>query len=404
LSAEGGGGDAVLVVGLSARALAAAARRAGRRPFALDLFGDDDLRAVAAASLVVPGSLAAGFDAAGLRAAACALAPSLPPGAPLVYGAGFEDRPALLAALAEARPLCGNTPETVARTKDPRAFFGLLDTLGIPHPEIRFDPPADPQGWLAKRIGGSGGAHVRPAGDGPRRGAGFYFQRYVSGQAIGFSFLAAGTTHDAAPPPPAHDDDERESRHPRKSGALLLGTAAHWSADGSTYRFGGLARPAPVAAAAQAAVENAIGKLVPALELRGLNSLDAMVDGDRVQVIEVNPRPGANLDLFDGRLGVPLFCLHIDGCAGRLPTALPAAAGANALAVVYADRDRRVPGLLTWPDWTADRSAAGTYIPKGAPVCTVFVDAATMDAARRLTQDRAARILAMLPSDGEPKG
>ena len=88
----------------------------------------------------------------------------------LVYGAGFEDRPALLARLCRGRTLCGNTPETVARTKDPHTFFATLDALGIPHPEISLIAPRDPQGWLAKRIGGSGGAHVVPAGHGGVRG------------------------------------------------------------------------------------------------------------------------------------------------------------------------------------------------------------------------------------------
>ena len=44
----------------------------------------------------------------------------------------------------------------------PATFFALLDQLGVAHPETQLDPPRDPDGWLSKRIGGSGGAHVLP--------------------------------------------------------------------------------------------------------------------------------------------------------------------------------------------------------------------------------------------------
>ncbi|MDB5557347.1 MAG: hypothetical protein JWQ36_281, partial [Enterovirga sp.] len=39
--------DAILILAQSGRALAAAARRAGLRPYVADLFGDEDTRALA---------------------------------------------------------------------------------------------------------------------------------------------------------------------------------------------------------------------------------------------------------------------------------------------------------------------------------------------------------------------
>src|SRR5215510_16511653 len=89
--------DAYLLVALSARALAVAARRAGRRGRVIDLFGDTDTRASAEASLVVDGDFATGFDADALLAAAERLAPaSSPPRFGLVYGSGLESRTDLL--------------------------------------------------------------------------------------------------------------------------------------------------------------------------------------------------------------------------------------------------------------------------------------------------------------------
>src|SRR5882724_5419057 len=170
--------DIYLAVALSARALAVAARRAGRRVVVADLFGDTDTRASAEASLVVDGDFDDGFDAAALLPAAERLAPAAsPPRCGLVYGSGLESRPDLLAQLAAGRRLFGNAPATVARTKDPRAFFALLDRLGLPYPAISYALPADPAGWLMKRIGGSAGGHVAPARAGAVPNGGCYFQR-----------------------------------------------------------------------------------------------------------------------------------------------------------------------------------------------------------------------------------
>src|SRR5262252_1664416 len=108
--------ESFLVVALSGRALAAAARRAGRRARVLDLFGDMDTRALADACLAVDGSLESGFESAALLRAAERLAPAAePPRYGLVYGAGLESLPHSLARLAEGRRLYGNAPAAVAR-------------------------------------------------------------------------------------------------------------------------------------------------------------------------------------------------------------------------------------------------------------------------------------------------
>src|SRR5262249_56598162 len=124
-----------LAVALEARAMAGAGRRSGRRSVVADPFGDTDTQARAEASLVVDGDFDDGFDAAELLAAAERLAPAAsPPRCGLVYGSGLESHTDLLAQLAAGRRLFGNAPATVARTKNPRAFFALLQRLGLPYP------------------------------------------------------------------------------------------------------------------------------------------------------------------------------------------------------------------------------------------------------------------------------
>jgi len=365
-----------LLVALSARALAVAARRAGRRAVVADLFGDTDTRASAEASLVVDGDFEEGFDAAALLAAAERLAPAAsPPRCGLVYGSGLESQTEVLAQLASGRRLFGNAPATVARTKDPKHFFALLDRLGLPYPAISFSPPADPAGWLRKRVGGSGGGHVEPARAGAAPEGGCYFQRRMGGRPMGASFLADGRS------------------------ALLLGFSEQWSSPGS-FRFGGLLQPAAIGARVAAAIPAALDGLTRELGLVGLNSLDLIVDGDDFHILEVNPRPGANLDVFDGADPAGLFGLHVAACEGRLPERWTPPAQATAMSVLYAERPLRVPRPIAWPAWVADRPAPGARIETGAPICTVLAAAPSRAAVREVVAARTAHVFSRL-LDGE---
>jgi predicted ATP-grasp superfamily ATP-dependent carboligase len=364
--------DIYLLVALSGRALAVAARRAGRRAVVADLFGDTDTRASAEASLVVDGDFDAGFDAVALVRAAERLAPvSSSPRFGLVYGSGLESRTDLLAQLADGRRLFGNAPATVARTKNPQAFFALLDRLGLPYPTIASSPPPDPAGWLMKRIGGSGGGHVAPARAGAASDGGCYYQRRIAGRAIGASFLADGRR------------------------ALLLGFSEQWCSPES-YRFGGLLQPAALGSCIADAIPAALDGLTRELGLVGLNSLDLIVDGDDFHILEVNPRPGANLDVFDGADPAGLFGLHVAACEGRLPERWTPPGQATAMSVLYAERALRVPQGVSWPAWVADRPAPGARIEAGAPICTVLAAAPSRAAVREAIAARTTHVFSEL--------
>jgi predicted ATP-grasp superfamily ATP-dependent carboligase len=378
----------LLIAAISGRALAAAARRAGYEPVVLDLFNDRDTRALASRSAAVAGSIEQGFEAEALCAAA-----RLEPDLPLVYGGGFEDRPALLRHLAAGRRLYGNAPETLARTKDPAVFFALLDRLAIPHPEVALSAPesrADwPAGWLVKRIGGAGGAHVRPARCGVGD-AGHYFQRRGEGRAVSVLFLANGRD------------------------ALTLGFSLQWRAPGRGlgFLFGGAAQPARFEPAIAEAMQGVLPGLVAETGLRGLNSADFLVRPDGFELLEINPRPGATLDIFDrpgdGQRGEGqhLLALHLAACEGQLPATWWPVPGASACAVLYAPRDLAVPQALRWPDWAADLPDGGSAIPAGAPICTVLAEGIEVDAARRLVEQRSRQILRAIehPTDSALSG
>jgi uncharacterized protein len=368
---------AVLIAAVSGRALAAAARRAGFVPLVADLFRDLDTRQIAADSIRVSGSLARGLGQRSLLDALDRLADGRRTEG-VAYGSGFEDRPTLLAAVARRHRLIGTAPETVARVKDPFAFAELCRQARIPHPETR--QTEGRQGdWLRKRIGAAGGAHVRPAAPvmaglvpAISRRPRAYFQRRVAGRAVSALFLADGQR------------------------ALVLGFSEQWAdpADSRPFRYGGAARPASLPDAQSQQMARAVAALAASSGVVGLCSADFLVRTDGFDVLEINPRPGATLDIFrdpEDRL----FRLHLEACRRRLPERAPHFPGAAAAAIVYARTTIRLPAGFVWPEWTADRQPSDESVSAGAPLCTVIAEGETPCLARRLVCERAAEILSM---------
>jgi predicted ATP-grasp superfamily ATP-dependent carboligase len=361
--------SAVLIAAASGRALAASARRGGYVPLVADFFGDEDTVAVAQHVRLEHG-LARGMTERRLVAALDALSAMHQP-LGVVWGTGFEDRPQLLACIAARWRLLGNESHAVTMAKDPAAFVALCRQCDIPHPETRMSPPADPAGWLAKRRGGAGGSHIATA-DIPKTARGeFYFQREHPGVPVSAQFLADGRR------------------------ALVLGCSMQWCSPTPSrpYRYGGAVRPATLTAPVAEALTRAVERLTQAIPLVGLNSADFLVDGDEFRLLEINPRPGATLDIFEPAEG-SLFALHIAACEGELDAAPPRLDGACAAAVVYADRDIPSFPALRWPDWVADRPQPGTAIKVGEPLCTVNATAARAAAAKALVDERLASVLA----------
>jgi predicted ATP-grasp superfamily ATP-dependent carboligase len=354
---------AVLIAAASGRALATAARLSGYRPLVVDFFDDDDTRALAAATASIADP-AQGFAADDLLSRLRELARGENP-IGIVYGSGFEDRPEILAALAKEFFVFGNNESNVAHAKDPLGLAALCRELSIPRPDIRFDLPADSEHWLIKRQGGGGGIHIRPA-DAPLE-AGDYYQSRVSGAPVSVLLLADGHS------------------------AQILGTSSQWTAEspGLPYRFGGAVRPALGDAAQLASIGEAAQQIVVALALVGLNSVDFLADADGFHLLEVNPRPGATLDIFMDRDGA-LFDAHLAASRGHLPRRPLVFTKAAATVIAYAPRELPSMPHLAWPDWCKDRQRPGTFLRAGDPVCTLSAEADTAAAARACVGERLA--------------
>ena len=377
-------GASLLIAAVSGRALAASARRAGFVPLVADFFTDADTRQLAPSCYKLD-DLRRGFRWKSLAPALEELAVAAPtPLLGVVYGSGFEDRPGLLTKIAERWPLLGNVPSVVERVKSREVFFTELARLSIPHPRTVIDPAAAGSGWLAKRQGGAGGSHVvtshivtshvAAATTARRRSAKgrIYFQEKVEGRPVSALFAGTGTS------------------------ARVLGFSEQWAAPTSRakWRYGGAARPAELSQDLEARLTDDVERVAQCFALNGLGSADFLVNGEEASLLEVNPRPGATLDIFDTE-AEPLVRIHLEAVLdNRLPTVLRNLQAATASAIVYATEPITVTQTMIWPDWTADRPRMGERIDKDRPICTVWARSRTKVEATRLVEERSSIILA----------
>ncbi len=342
-------------------------------PLVADLFGDTDTIEMAAHYRPLRGRFGFGIRDGGVVAALGSLeaaARCAPMG--VILGSGFEGAPQLIEAIDRRFGIIGASAEAVRRLKDPQGFAALLADLGVPHPEIRLAPLADPTGWLSKRAGGSGGGHIRRA-SANRLARGAYLQRCVAGRPFSISFLADG----------AH--------------AQVLATTEQWTSPTyrTPWRYGGALGPARLPDAIAAEAEKAIHGIVATVRLAGIASADLLVDGRHWWLLEINPRPGATLDLLD-RCDRPLLTRHIEACRGHLGEPQPNPGEASGTTIVYAPFGVAAVPAVAWPRFVMDRPGPGVKINAGAPVCTVSATGANAAGVKSLLDAREAAILQLL--------
>lgn len=366
LHAKSPNSGVLLIAAISGRALAAAARRAGYRPLVADFFCDIDTVALAERTAKLPGDLQNGIDDGRMVETLRQLAGDDRPLA-IVLGSGFERKPDLVDEIARRFPLAGNDGATIRRIKDPATLAADCTELGIPHPAICRETPPDPENWVVKTAGGAGGAHIARA-NGAASAPGRYFQRFVKGYPVSALFIGDG------------------------QGARVVGFSRQWTspAPAAPYRYGGAVRLRRFDREQAAKISDWLSSLARRAGLVGLCSADFIRSPDGFQLMEINPRPGATLDIFDD-MAAPLMKTHLDAASGR-PYRLPRFVDSMASMIAYASAPIERFPAFAWPDWTADHQSPGTSLIAGDPVCTVFARGPSADATSRAVKARIAQL------------
>jgi predicted ATP-grasp superfamily ATP-dependent carboligase len=371
-------GASVLVAGVSTRAAAESAARAGFEVTAIDAFGDLDQHAS------VHGlSLTRDFGVPVNARSAARAARSIECDA-VAYLSSFDNHPRAVATLAAGRALWGNPPAVLRRVRDPILVARALRERGSAAPDVfvatglsptavdSLPPWGDDRRWLVKPLASGGGHRVRPWRGATSLPRGCYLQELVDGTPGSVAFVAAGGR--AVPLGVSRQlvgEDAFGSAGYRYCGNILAGAG-----DAQFARDGALVHAACALACAVAAE----------FDLVGVNGIDFVERGGVPYAIEVNPRWSASMELVEHAYDLSVFGAHAAACvAGALPEfdLVRARSGAWSVgkAVVFARRDVTVGDTRAWLEDASVRDVPhpGETIRAGRPVCTVF--AASRDGA-----------------------
>jgi predicted ATP-grasp superfamily ATP-dependent carboligase len=346
--------DRVLILGASARAAAASARRAGLEPLAIDLFADADTRQICDCLRCPQDEYPEGLFR---------LARQAPP-IPWMYTGGLENYPELIAELARERELLGNGPPVLAQVRDPFQLAELAASLGIRHPDItpERDCPSDGTLWVRKPFSSSGGFRLQLVDRPFPRVNGWYYQRYVEG--VPMSAVVAlqnrnvcglGITRQLIGQPWLH-----ARRFAYCGNVSSTGLNEEWLASW---------------------VWNVALSFADQCNLRQLWGFDFISQDSALVLIEVNPRYPASTEVVEFATSRPVLAAGLEG------SARPARIVGKA--VYYAphrftfpasgpwhDSVRRAADVWRRPDF-ADVPHPGEVIEAGHPVLTILAEADT---------------------------
>jgi uncharacterized protein len=371
----------VLIAGVSTRAAAESAAKAGFAVTAIDAFGDLDQHP-AVRSLSLPREPATLFNAQTAADASRAVDADA-----VAYLSPFENHCRAVEALASDRALWGNPPDVLRRARDPFLVAGLLRRRGFAAPMTRVDVPpesASSKEWLLKPFNSGGGHGVKTWASGDLVSPGVYAQERISGVPASIVFVAAGGRAVAL----------GVSRQ-------LIGEAAFGA---SEFRYcGNILASAADEVLTDEVVQSMIALAVCVTEqfgLIGLNGIDCIVKDDVPYAIEVNPRWCSSMELVEQHYGISIFGAHAAACGeGVLPDFDLRSARRDRIAIgkaiVFAVTDRVLGDTRAWlTDATVrDVPQPGERFSSGQPICTIFATGADAAACRAALSLRAVALL-----------
>ena len=372
----------IVIAAISCRAYVRAAVDAGFEVIALDAFADVDTKALAKKVIQIDVNNGQ-FDAEQLLSAITELTLDLLQSVGCIgfaYGAGFEAQPELIKKIARIMPIIGNNSDVIAQCKQPQSFFALCELFKMPYPQTLFNKPTNSLNWLQKKVGASGGAHIKallPINLKPLNlqapnvalKPSVYYQQKQAGVPISCLFLADGIN------------------------AMILGFNEQWCSPTLLlpYRFGGAVSHTAISTISMQKLAEFITAITKKLALIGLNSCDCIVQNDDVFMLEINPRLSATMDLYQAKRG-NLFAFHVASCLGQLDEWPVADKQSRAMQVIYANKFAKVPLGMDWPEWVCDIPQPNSVIPMGMPICSVMAEARTAKLAKQKVLQRAASL------------
>jgi predicted ATP-grasp superfamily ATP-dependent carboligase len=359
----------ILAAGVSVRAIVESAVHSGYSVLALDAFGDRDLTAIAETR-----SLHRDFNARYSAEELCNASRQLAFDA-VVYTSDLENHPEILSRLALDHRILGNPPQVVSAVRNWELLFAKLQRAGFAAPETIFygnERDLDPKRcWLIKPLLSGGGHGIAFLQNERLLDHRYMVQEFLPGKPCSISFMANG----------------RE--------CVVIGITEQLAGvrqfGSQGFRYCGNLLPC------LETIDPEIGKrvldqarllatfLTKEFKLTGANGIDVMLDGDRVSLLEVNPRYSASMELIERAYGLPIFHLHVQAFLyGALPDFRLEEQWRRSRfygkAILFAERDIIAPDTQGWLLGNLhDIPDSMERLPKGGPICTIQAARSTYD-------------------------
>jgi hypothetical protein len=365
----------ILITGVSARALAESACRAGwaERIVTVDHFGDWDLKR-SCENYSLRRDAGSRYSVARLLHACRRFKWD-----GVIYTANLENYPDAVRRLAAAGHLLGNSPLALAEVRNPHRFLECLQRAGVPVP--RTPTSSQDRGVtravLEKPRRGGGGQGIVVLSSRARRRRETYLQEYVPGIPCSVAFVADGRR------------------------ATLLGVSQQLIGDAAFGARGfqycgsllgkGLVGPSGFDGLV-GRLEEIVRHLTSAFHLVGVNGMDFILKDDEIYPLEVNPRYTASMELIEMAYGLNIFSIHLAACQGTLPAFDLRAAPDVCVgkAILFAERTAIAPATEGWWDrGIRDIPFPGERIRAGGPICTLLVHGSSFEDCYRALQKKA---------------
>jgi predicted ATP-grasp superfamily ATP-dependent carboligase len=377
--------EPLAIVGASARAAAASAVRAGFQPVTADLFADLDLRRIATATRISP-------YPEGLLDWLRAIEPPA-----WMYTGALENYPELVDQMAWIAPLWGNPGDVLSEVRSPWNLAHALCENGFLFPVTKALPDGLPRdsSWLMKTYRGASGSGVWPLAEqiSAPLASDAVFQKRIAGLACAATFVAMDDT------------------------SMLYGVTRQLIGESwlgaRGFQYAGSIGLLPIPDAVEKTLNEIGDVLTKQFELSGLFGVDFILDGEQVWTLEVNPRYTASVEICERATGSNAIAFHltdwphVDVAHRSTWSRLPALV--HGKAILFAKRDVVISEafaetalaealLSPWPT-LADVSPAGTRIPAGRPIITVFARGSAVDEVEQRLRDRVAEVESRLYAD-----
>lgn len=338
------------------------ARRAGFDPLGIDLFGDWDTRNAGPCIKANTLDEMPGILQQNVRDDWC-LAGGLERHLDRLFNGDLESS------------FLGTAPDGLKLFTDIQRVTKTVVSNGFRFPTINFDPSCPPGRWIRKPLFASGGHGIEWARQGLRRSQHQYFQTWIAGKTISAAFVT-------------------DTRGTRLIGTTLQLSGRDLGTDNRPFAYAGSIGPLQLETERESQFLDFGRKIGQAISLRGIWGADFICRGDKVMVVDINPRLTASCDIYErAQPSQPIAGLHVQACRDQadFPWTPATATGAPrdlalgiGKAIVFSPAKHPIKINIedhqylaecyqkAQPAKVADIPMPGTIIPANGPICTIY--------------------------------